>query len=306
MSTHKTFIEEEIIVSFLNETFPKGISNFEVIKGGQGSQAFGFSVLDDNYIIRINKNSSEGFEKDRYAFTHFSSPTLPIPEVYKIGILNNGLHFCISKRAPGKILDMYTDEEKKTLAPELFAILDAIHAVDISNVKGYGEWDSNGQAREKSWNEHLLTPDYRVVRSDGGPGLFETSFLEKDFSDKVSDKVAGLVQYCPRDRFLLHSDCGFDNILSDGKKITGVIDWENSMYGDFLFDIAWLSFWWSEIGYESMYKKYAKDKDRRIEHFNERMLCYKLNIGLGAMIFFAYSDQKDMYDYTKGIVEKLL
>jgi hygromycin-B 4-O-kinase len=152
----------------------------------------------------------------------------------------------------------------------------------------------------------LLAPDLRVVGTPENPGLFETSFLEKDFWNKVTSKMAELSNYCPEERCLVHADCGFDNVLSDGKKITGVIDWENSMYGDSLYDLAWLSFWRSELGYEQMYAEYVQGKGKEIEHFNERVLCYKLWIGLNAMIFFAYSDQKGKYEYAKGILEKLL
>lgn len=306
MSTHKTIVDQETITSFLNGIFPEGISNFETIKGGEGSQAFSFSVLDDQYIIRINKNGSVGFEKDQYAFRHFASPILPIPEVCNIGKIDENLYFCISKKSEGKILDAYTDEEKRGFAIELFATLNAIHAIDISGTEGYGEWNSSGQAMGKSWKQTVMGVDYRVLAEDGKPGLFETSFLEKDVHDAFSRKISELSQYCSEKRYLLHADCGFDNLLSDGRKITGVIDWENSMYGDELYDLAWLSFWWPEIGYEPMYIEYAKNKEIEIEHFNERVLCYKLCVGLNALIFFASTDQKDKYEYTKGVLGKLL
>lgn len=306
MSTHKTSVDQEKIISFLNEIFPERISGFEVIKGGEGSQAFSFDVLEDRYIIRINKNGSAGFEKDEYAFKHFNSPIIPVPEVWKMGKIDETLHFCISKRSEGKTLDAYSDEEKRSFAPALFTTLDAIHSIDISGTEGYGEWDTTGHAKGKSWKETVIGVDSRVVTEDGTPGLFETSFLEKGVHDMFLSKIMELSQCCSEERCLIHADCGFDNVLSDGTKITGVIDWENSMYGDSLYDIAWLSFWWPEIGYEPMYIEYAKNKGIEIEHFNERVLCYKLCLGLNALIFFASTDQKDKYEYTKGVLEKLL
>ena len=43
--------------------------------------------------------------------------------------------------------------------------------------------------------------------------------------------------------YLLHGDYGFDNVLVDQGKISGVLDWANAKYGDFLYDVAWLDFW---------------------------------------------------------------
>ena len=136
--------------------------------------------------------------------------------------------------------------------------------------------------------------------------LLATGITPEQCGAALGISVGLISQYCSEERYLLHADCGFDNVLSDGKKITGVIDWENSMYGDHLYDIAWLSFWWPEIGYEPMYLEYSKNKGTDIEHFSERILCYKLCLGLNALIFFAYSDQKDKYEYTKGVLGKLL
>ncbi|MDQ5957994.1 MAG: hypothetical protein QG665_335 [Patescibacteria group bacterium] len=306
MSTHKTTVDEKVVLDFLQENFSNQISNFEVIVGGEGSQAYSFNVLADQYVIRVNKHWTRGFKKDERSFTYFASPSLPIPKVIKIGKINENLRFCLSQKVEGKILNEFSSAELVQLLPQLFQVLDIIHTIDISQTKGYGKWDAEGMGEKTSWKEYILSVDTYAKGEAGKPSLFETTFLEKDFWDKAYAILADLVKYCPEERFLVHGDYGFNNVLSDGNKVTGVIDWEGSIYGDFLFDIAWLSFWSYDLDYQNLYLEYSKNKGVEIQNFDERMLCYKLHIGLGSCSFFAYSGQEEKYKKAKDTIEKLL
>jgi thiamine kinase-like enzyme len=40
---------------------------------------------------------------------------------------------------------------------------------------------------------------------------------------------------------LVHSDLLHYNVLVAADRVTAVLDWGSSLYGDFLFDLAWLS-----------------------------------------------------------------
>lgn len=311
MSTHKTTADQGMILSFLKDTFSADVTDFVVIVGGEGSQAYSFRASGDEYILRINKHHTLGFRKDEYAFTHYASPEIPIPKIYKIGNINPDLRFCISEKVEGKIVMAFRGKEAELLQPALFDVLDSIHATDVSATKGYGKWSAEGEGEFASWKEHLLTVDKYAKGGAGIPSLFETTFLEKDFWDVAHARFVELVAYCPEERFLVHGDYGFNNVLSDGTKITGVIDWENSMYGDFLFDVAWLSFWSRTVDYQSLYLEHSNKKNgdmntAKIKNFEERMLCYKLCIGLVSLSFYAYSGQREKYDGTKEVVARLL
>jgi len=306
MSTHKTTADQSLILSFLKDNFFKEVSNLEVITGGEGSQAYSFDVHDKGYIIRVNKHHTLGFRKDEYVFNHYASPSIPIPKILKIGKINSDLRFCISQRVKGKVLLSFTREELEILKDVILEVLDAIHATDISETKGYGKWDAEGKGEAESWKEYLLTVDKYAKGEAGAPSLFETTFLEKDFWDSAYARLTELTAFCPEKRFLVHSDYGSNNVLSDGKKITGVIDWESSRYGDFIYDVAWLSFWSRTLDFQNIYSEHLEKKKIKIENYNERMLCYKLYIGLSGMSFFAYSGQKEKYDKIKETLSNLL
>ena len=306
MSTYKTIIDEELVISCLKDNFSSNISNLEKITGGEGSQAYSFKVKKKEYIIRINKHYDLGFKKDEYAYKNYSKENIPIPKIYKIGKINNEYHFCVSQKADGNVLNAISSIDLEKLDDELFEILDKIHAIDISETIGYGKWNTNNQGDSKSWREKILSADENTKETVEKPSLFESSFLEKDYWDKIYSCMIKLLSYCSEERYLIHGDYSFDNILSDGNRITAVIDWEQSMYGDFLFDVAWLSIWSKKIDYEKLYLERCNKKNLKTKNTRERILCYKLYIGLQSLSFYAYSNQEDKYNGLKETINKFL
>ncbi len=292
MSTVKTKIDQDIVLSHLKENFEDSVNNFQFITGGEMSQAFSFDAKDGSFIIRVN-SSERSFRKDAYAYENFAASNIPIPEILKIGKLNETLYFCISRKAEGKIIDNLTEEEYQETFPDLLRVMDAIHAVGVKESFGYGKWSPDGTAKFGSWKEFILM----VNEFPDKEHLFETSFLEKDMWENIAGHIKKLSVFCPEERFLVHGDYGHNNATSDGKKITGIFDWDGSMYGDFVYDVAWLSFWLTKperiMGIESHYAK------MHLPHYAERLLCYKLRIGLSSLSFYAYSNQKNKYDSIK-------
>ncbi len=301
MSTHKTKIEQQVVISFLEQYFNVLISDLVFIEGGEGSQAFSFSVKNKEYIIRANTRD-ESFKHDEYAYKNFQSIELPIPKIIEIGRLDDKHHFAISEKVEGKKIDAFSEEEQTTIRPKLLETLDTIHTTDISSTTDYGGWDSTGNGHHENWNSFLKSLKKWVEPKDA-PSLFETTILEKDAWEKVYNEILELVQYCPEDRHLIHGDYGFDNVFSNGESITGVIDWGEAKYGDFIYDCAWLSYWSKKHYYRDLLKKYYIEKQVSISNFDERMRCYELHIGLGALSFYANSHQDAKYHWNK---ERLL
>ena len=53
-------------------------------------------------------------------------------------------------------------------------------------------------------------------------------------------RLRELVTGLPQDRHVIHGDLANRNVLINGATLTAVIDWGNAMYGDHLYDAAWL------------------------------------------------------------------
>lgn len=303
MSTLKTKIDEGKVLDFLRSNFADDTTSVEIIKEGEGSQAFFFSSYNNQYVIRIH-SKKHGFEKDRYAHERFNAESIPVPKTLKLGKLDDNYYYSITERADGKIIDHFEKAEVRRFLPAIIKTLDAIHNFDISDTPLYGGFDSCGKAHHTTWREHLL----KLIEDFGG---FENkrddgAFLNKEIVELILDRYKQLVEYAPNIRHLVHGDYGFNNLMSDGAKITGVIDWELSKYGDFLYDTAWLSFWESEIDYADILFKHYNEKNVPVPNYNKRILCYKLHFGLGALNFFSDSGQEKNYNWTKERLLKLL
>lgn len=102
---------------------------------------------------------------------------------------------------------------------------------------------------------------------------------------------------CPEERYLVHGDYGNNNATAENGKVTGVFDWADSLYGDFVYDIAWMAFWLKNADKRQVLENYYAQ--RNIPNFAERLLCYKLRIGIGSMSFYAFSKQEEKYELIK-------
>jgi hygromycin-B 4-O-kinase len=303
-STFKTRITIEQIQSFLDEKFSKNILNLMYIKGGESSQAFSFEQEDKEYILRVNRHDAKGFNKDKYAHEHFSSEGILIPEIIEIGQMSNGNHYAISEKAQGKTIAEYSAEETESQVPTMLNVLDEIHAIDVSKTTGYGYWNPDSTGDFNSWNETILAVATDPWRK--WDELFANRSMEKDLYDILNAKLKELIEFCPEDKSLIHGDYGWENLLSDGKKVTGVIDWSESRYGDFIYDVAWMTFWPSPYNYGIAFDKHFEEKKVDIPNYKKRILCYQVYIALNSLGFYAYSNQKEKYQWAKDRITGLI
>ena len=299
MSTVKAKINQESVVSFLKQNFDESIDQIEFLKGGESSQAFSFISNDEHFVIRVNMDDSN-FKKDSHAAEFFATPQIPIPKIFEIGKFDEKYFYAISKQAGGATVNTFSESEYQKVLPKMLDILDAIHATDIRDTSGYGSWDIEGIGEFDTWRDFVLAAGMYIESNN----MIETTFLEKDIWEKIYTQLESLAEFCPEERYLVHADYGSDNVVSDGTHITGVLDWAGSKYGDFVYDVAWLSFW----AVKNDPKKVAENFYRSMEipDFEERLLCYKLRIGLSSLSFYAYSGQKDKYDLVKDRTLSLL
>lgn len=294
MSTVKTKINSEEVLAFLKKKVDSSIASVEFLKGGELSQACAFSTPKGDFIIRINKDKYT-YEKDKYAFDHFASVSIPVPEVLDISEFNEKLFYAISKRATGQTFDLLDKETTIKLLPQLINTLDEIHSIKQDDGK-YGYWNSFGKAAIGSWKEFILHRDDEFVNTHPND----------DFIKKLHQLIQDFGKYLPEDRYLVHGDFGFNNLVTDGETITGVLDWGESVYGDFIYDVAWLTFWPSEVLFADIFREHYKKNDKRVENFEERLRCYLWQIGLSSLGFFAKSEQEDDYDWTKDKLLKMM
>jgi hypothetical protein len=271
------------------------IMDLEVLSGGHWSSAYSFSVGDRALVARFGVDR-EWFEADRAAMA-FSSRRLPVPDVLDIGDAFGGA-YAISQRRFGRRLEDVEPEQSEVAGPMLASLIGALFAAprhrDLQVT-----WHGSGSNPGVSWRDWLR----QRLDDDPNPHLDETNSQLSAHQDVTTvfqtctSRILNLVERCPERRDLVHGDLLHANVLvtEDARHPTAIFSWKCSVRGDFLYDVAWCSFWspwhrgiaaadpWGSCQRESQLR--SDDEawvDATIRHH-----CYELHIGATHLGWFA-------------------
>jgi hygromycin-B 4-O-kinase len=246
------------------------------VSEGEESRAFGLSADGEELILRVHP-TGDGYAKDALAARSFGSPALPIPKVVDYGILDAGLHYCLSQRAAGRTLqDLDTPELGPVLEP-VARVMEAMAQADVGSIGGCGPFDAEGHGEHESWRAYLLAigdpAEWRRVCGGNVPERI-THLL---------DRASTLAGQCPETRGLVHGDFGSNNVLAEGGRVTGVIDWSEAMVGDPLYDTANIFFWRTWLDCMEQQARFFERKRPELL-MDARLACYQLRIGLEVLL----------------------
>lgn len=293
MPDRKTSLSTYEVLTLLSAQFPDQITNLNPLKEGHQSQAFSFESGGRGYVIRLCVEA-EGFFKDKYAFEHFSSLKIPIPKIVKIGQVEGG-YFAISEKLPGRDLRNVSIKNNLGLLKNMFEVMNAIHRIELPKATKFGFWDKNGVAEYDSYKEFEFRKDVEIP-----------SVGDHDIFKELSKEAIKRVHLIPNQKWLVHGDYGFDNLLCEDAKVTGVLDWSESFYGDFLRDTAWLDFWSDDVDFTELYRRYYKEAGIEVPSYEERIMFHKLIIGRGSLAFAETIGNEEHYKEVLLRVQKLL
>jgi len=265
------------------------IEHFAPIGKGEWSSAFGFETRGGGCVIRFGR-FPEDYAKDRIA-AGFARPGLPVPAIREIGEAF-GCAYAISERAHGVGFDTLDRAGYRLALPAVFRTLDALRSVEVSASPGYGVWREDGSAPYASWREALLDigRDPPDSRTHGWRAKLATVPEAVGRFEEGLQILQQMVEVCPETRHVIHADLMGDNLLVDGERVGAVVDWANSMYGDFVYDLARLEFWtpWfpelEPVLHDAVCEHYADEPD-----FEARLRCYQVHLGLDAQAYNAFT-----------------
>jgi len=272
--TKKTTLTPERIRAVLRDNIGE-IQHLQPLAEGEESQAFGFVGEGQSYVVRIHRGDT-GFRKDQFAWRHFAGPGLPVPEVLRILALEEGLYACISRRAPGITLQDLDRASLLQVMDPVARTMEAIAGAAVTAAGGFGTLDAGGRGGDSSWGGFLTAIADRG-RYDWG---FASRYVAMDPVERLLSRVCELSAACPEQRKLVHGDFGSNNVLTLEGKITGVIDWSESLLGDPLYEAANIFFWRSWLLCMKMQAEYLEPQVAALPRGRERLLCYQLRIGL--------------------------
>jgi hygromycin-B 4-O-kinase len=244
----------------------------------------------------------EDFEKDAYA-ARYASSALPIPPILEAGPAGEG-HYAVAPWMPGVHIDALDEAAVRRVLPSLYAALDAMRMIEVFAGAGYGGWRADGSTSYPTWRDHVLgVASGRATR--GSPGWREllryspahTATFEEGFA-----RIQELVDLCPEDRHLVHEDLMNFNVLVEDGRISAMLDWGSSIYGDFLYDFAKLVFYrpwrpdWANLDFASEARAHYVSLGVTVPHFEERLRCYCLREGISGMAYSAFRQRWEQVD----------
>lgn len=298
------------VLALLNQHFRAPILDLATVEGGQVARVFSFHVEEQEYIVRFNldKMLTSNFPKEAYLVRKLAVTSLPLAPILYVGRLGE-LHFAISRKMPGKMLQEHTPQEVQALLPQILDLLEMAHSVDTSETQGCGVFDDQGRGLDASWRASLL----KIAEEEGERDyfgkwhwLFDETFLERNLFEDLYQRMKELLVSCPEERTLLLGGFTMRNLLAQDGKITAVLDLIDASYGDVVYDIVSLDFWWPPLGIREAFLADQRQRGRDLPFYAERLLCYECHHALGGLRFFAKSGNEKGYQMVREIIQRKL
>ncbi|MEE8045214.1 MAG: phosphotransferase, partial [Dehalococcoidia bacterium] len=312
------------------------VFSFDVVGDDGGDVGAGLRSADPDarsgrYVARfVSREHGEAVKKDRFIAPRAAAVVLPTPRLVKYGevdltvgnmtdedkLRHSGekypLTFAICDLMPGEHMGELQDEERRHLIPAAVRAMDTISLIDISDTTGYGWMDSEGNGQHDSWAEYVAEEAFS--REPGGfydrrRSWFDDrgGFLEVDVFEHVSERMMSLVgALLEVGRSVVHIDFGYDNTLVIGNEVSAVLDWDNSIIGDHLYDGARYDLYAPELDFKQLFVERYAATGRAVPGLDDRWLVCLLHVGLQALGWYGVSNNEPAYHWMKARVLNVL
>jgi hygromycin-B 4-O-kinase len=256
------------------------------LTGGTWSRAFSFTSDGRRLVARFHRDGTD-LRKDVLA-QRWNAESMPVPRVLSADDVG-GWTVVVTDFVEGVALERVDGTEWNRIVQRVADMLDALRTASPAG-PGWGPWSAHGAAPASGWREWLL-----------GVGSYAWVADHSDWRDAATPQLTALFdrgygrlhQVADDDvpRSLVHADLIHGNVMVSDDRITGVFDWQCSVYGDHLYDLAWFEFFepW-HIGHDvSRLVSSLSDRWRRArstpERWEQRREACLLHIGLDHVVY---------------------
>ena len=256
--------------------------------------------LSPKYVVRIREKGQEILHRETDLLKALDHPLIPnIIQSEK----EERFSFMVENRLPGSNTNLewkkLAGKEKDQIIKDINEFLDTIHQkegsffYDIQQGEQHNDLLSSLLKEAEEKIHHIeKTENYRQARD------LLIEFKKRIKNEKAREKLEETKT--PR---LVHGDMIIHNLLTDGEKLSGVIDWELARWGDPDYDIARLMYY-----QECARSYYHQGKDDSFEYdflnklltslenkinreeFELKYIFYRSLFYLGALVWAVNSD----------------
>lgn len=238
----QTGITNEQIRNIISSKLDLEASKIKQAGGGLINDVFFIETEKGEVVLRVSPGGAPwrpGFEGEQWALKQCSKKDIPVPEILAFGTVQTKLpHPCqylLVERIPGKPLkeQLYLRrEEIKSYYKEAGYLLSRIHTI---RTESFGPLKSGGKGSFNSWKEFLL----RHVNKGILDYLLEMKIISEGLKERILQVFNSEKAYLElKSPVLLHGDFSNAHIFIDKGKISGIIDLEDCVSGDPLYDLV--------------------------------------------------------------------
>lgn len=206
--------------------------------------------------------------------------SVPIPKPFLVGTLAkpSGWPFMAYRRLPGAPLNQMSRlrrRDRARLLRFLIGLFSELAALPATQIRRLGAREGG----KESWTARFEVLERRYERTGSNRVPAE---IGREITRQF-DLFYSTIRRSSYRPVLLHNDLWPNHILWDSAthRPTGVIDWEDSRFGDPAFDLTTLD----EIGRDFMEKLMAVRRAPRDDLFEERLLFYRRILPLQGYLF---------------------
>ena len=277
-----------------DEIISKHFSDFEIIEkfeNGQIKDIYHFESRGQHYTISIS-NTMDNCKNE-------------LPNIEDVPVKKR-MHSGLYKQHYYEIHNMIVGEHNRSISKRYFTnLLEVLTKINAEKIEtdDYGFINSQRHETFKEFTNHFFSANQSGYWMNW-ESLFNDSILEKDVFSHYFNLLSSMSHYCEGKRYLVHGDYSLSNILSINDEITGVLDWDNCMQIDYVYDIVYLQ---QSFNNEfDLYKHFYKSQGFNTDNFEERVLCMKIFIGLDSLRFYAKNNYVDLYEKRKTELDEFI
>ena len=206
----------------------RAVRDFRLLEGGRCNSNYRFRVGDEDFVLRLYARGDARAPARERAAMALAGPLVPVA-----GALAFGDDWVIGRFLPGVTLDR---------APTAAAIRDAgrtLAAIASVRLPARGDLGEGGGVIPWRFDGGL---------EDGGDDFNESCLARPRVREALGDLVEGvrallrraqpLFEEMDAEVRLVHGDFRPDNLLVDGDRVTGVLDWEFAHAGSTYMDLG--------------------------------------------------------------------
>ncbi len=256
---------------------------------GLFTRVFCFVSEGQPYVLRIAK-APQHVHRGAIAYGYLAGHC-PIPAVIKQGTDKQSpegsiVYWSIQQRCAGhKLTDTFNYGEPFDV-PDFIQDLQGLHQAPVP------------EKHQPNWVNFLAQAwGYDTAEHRG-------ELLDVAFFEALRAEMHTLAADSPSTHWI-HGDIKPDNIMIDGGKVSGFIDWETLNTGDFLYDVATFLFYCPAKKQSTMKNLLLSAYTAagfKMQNLENRLRCYTIHVGLRALWENSVRYQPERYERAVSLL----